>query len=60
MEALGKQMEEASKPMEALGAQMEVLGKQQESLVRKAEKELEVIIADAQKKGLARPAPKAQ
>ena len=53
-------MEEASKPMEALGAQMEVLGKQQESLVRKAEKELEVIIADAQKKGLARPAPKAQ
>lgn len=60
MEALGKQMEEASKPMEELGAQMEVLGKQQESLVRKAEKELEVIIADAQKKGLVRPAPKAQ
>lgn len=60
MEALGRQMEEAGKPMEALGEQMDVLGKQQETLVRKAEKDMKVVIGDAEKKGLAKPAPGAR
>jgi hypothetical protein len=57
MEALGRQMEAASKPMEALGARMEVLGKQQKQLARKAERETNDIIAEAMRKGLAKPAP---
>ncbi|HWI24642.1 MAG TPA: M56 family metallopeptidase [Lysobacter sp.] len=57
MEALGRQMEAASKPMEALGARMEVLGKRQEELVRKAERDTNELIAEAMRKGLAKPAP---
>jgi beta-lactamase regulating signal transducer with metallopeptidase domain len=57
MESLGREMEAASKPMDALGKQMGELGKQQEVLVRKAEKELNALIAEAQQKGLVKPAP---
>ena len=57
MEALGKQMEEASKPMEKLGDQMGELGRQQEKLVRQAERELDALIDEATRKGLAKPAP---
>ena len=60
MDELGRQMEVASKPMEALGKQMEGLGKQQETAARKAEKDMKAMIGEAEKKGLAKPAPVAQ
>jgi hypothetical protein len=43
--------------MDELGNQMGKLGRQQEQLVRKAERELDALIAEAMKKGLAKPAP---
>jgi beta-lactamase regulating signal transducer with metallopeptidase domain len=57
MEALGRRMEDAAKPMGALGARMEELGKQQEQLARKAELATREVIAEALRKGLAKPAP---
>jgi len=57
MDDLGRRMDEAAKPMDELGKQMDVLGKQQETLARQAEKELKALIGEAERKGLAKPAP---
>ena len=57
MEAIGKQMEEAAKPMEALGKQMEALGREQEKASEAARRAVEALIAEAQARNLARPAP---
>jgi len=57
MEALGRRMEEASKPMEALGEQMEALGEEHERVAGKAQRQTQALIAEAMRKGLAKPAP---
>jgi hypothetical protein len=56
MEALGKQMQEASAPMEALGKQMEPLGKQMEAISHQADAEVSQVIDAALRDGKAVPA----
>lgn len=53
MEELGRQQEALGAKQEALGAQQEELGGQQEKLAREAEKQLEALIDEAMKNGLA-------
>ncbi|MCC8361869.1 hypothetical protein LK996_02065 [Lysobacter sp. A6] len=60
MENLGKQMEVASAPMNALGDEMGEMGKQQERLAKKAQRDLDALIAEGMQKGLAKPAPGAR
>ena len=60
MEDLGKQMEVASAPMNALGDEMGEMGKQQERLAKKAQRDLDALIAEGMQKGWAKPAPGAR
>ncbi len=57
MEAIGKKMEAAGKPMDELGKLMDALGKQMEKQSQAAERQMRVLLEDALRKGLAKPAP---
>ncbi|MCA0198412.1 MAG: M48 family metalloprotease [Proteobacteria bacterium] len=60
MDALSRQMDEAGRPMNAMGRQMDGLGKQMDEATRRAETEMQRLIAEAMDKGLAQPLPQRQ
>ncbi len=60
MDAIAREMDAAAKPMDAIGKQMDAVGKEMDRKARVIEKQVRVLIDDAVRNGLARPAPSRQ